>query len=52
MNKGYSLQQTVDHVKLPDSLINQPNLQEFYGSVAWGECVLYIFIMWVGLMRK
>ncbi|HKK09363.1 MAG TPA: alkyl/aryl-sulfatase, partial [Bacteroidales bacterium] len=31
MNKGYTLQQTVDSVRLPDSLKRQPNLQEFYG---------------------
>ncbi len=41
MNKGYSLQQTVDLVKLPDSLVNQPNLQEFYGSVEWGVRSIY-----------
>ncbi len=46
MNKGYTLQQTVDQVTLPDSLVNQPNLQEFYGSVAWG--VRSIFFHYVG----
>tara|TARA_R110002050_G_scaffold88375_2_gene186643 strand:+ start:27640 stop:29079 length:1440 start_codon:yes stop_codon:yes gene_type:complete len=46
MNKGYTLQQTVDSVKLADSLINQPNLQEFYGSVPWG--VRSIFLHYVG----
>lgn len=46
MNKGYSLQKTVDAVKLPETLINQPNLQEFYGSVSWG--VRSIFFHYVG----
>tara|TARA_R110002050_G_scaffold85091_1_gene181550 strand:- start:12571 stop:13917 length:1347 start_codon:yes stop_codon:yes gene_type:complete len=46
MNKGFTLQQTVDSVKLPDSLKNQPNLQEFYGSVPWG--VRSIFLHYVG----
>tara|TARA_R110002049_G_scaffold138450_6_gene298566 strand:+ start:10876 stop:12318 length:1443 start_codon:yes stop_codon:yes gene_type:complete len=46
MNKGYTLQQTVDSVKLADSLINQPNLQEFYGSVPWG--VRSVFLHYVG----
>lgn len=46
MNKGYTLQQTVDQVRLPDSLVNQPNLQEFYGSVPWG--VRSIFLHYVG----
>lgn len=46
MNKGYTLQQTVDRVKLPDSLIDQPNLKEFYGSVPWG--VRSIFLHYVG----
>lgn len=46
MNKGYTLQQTVDSVKLSDSLLNEPNLQEFYGSVPWG--VRSIFLHYVG----
>lgn len=46
MNKGYTLQQTVDSVRLPDSLQNKPNLQEFYGSVPWG--VRSIFSHYVG----
>ncbi|PXX30673.1 alkyl/aryl-sulfatase [Arenibacter sp. ARW7G5Y1] len=46
MNKGYTLQQTVDSVRLADSLIDQPNLQEFYGSVPWG--VRSIFLHYVG----
>ena len=46
MNKGYTLQQTVDSVRLPDSLKRQPNLQEFYGSVPWG--VRSIFLHYVG----
>lgn len=46
MNKGYTLQQTVDSVRLPDSLKNQSNLQEFYGSVSWG--VRSIFLHYVG----
>lgn len=46
MNKGYTIQQTVDAVHLPESLINQPNLQEFYGSVEWG--VRSIFFHYVG----
>lgn len=46
MNKGYTLQQTVDKVKLADSLINKANLQEFYGSVPWG--VRSIFLHYVG----
>ncbi|WP_235958347.1 alkyl/aryl-sulfatase [Flammeovirga agarivorans] len=46
MNKGYSLEQTVEHVQLPDSLKNSPNLQEFYGSVPWG--VRSIFTHYVG----
>ncbi|MBP0903184.1 alkyl sulfatase dimerization domain-containing protein [Mariniflexile gromovii] len=46
MNMGYTLQQTVDSVKLPDSLIDQPNLQEFYGSVPWG--VRSVFLHYVG----
>jgi uncharacterized sulfatase len=46
MNKGYTLQQTVDSVRLADSLIIQPNLQEFYGSVPWG--VRSIFLHYVG----
>jgi len=46
MNQGYSLEQTVARVKLPESLINEPDLQEFYGSVAWG--VRSIFMHYVG----
>ena len=46
MNKGYTLQETVDVVTLPDSLVNKDNLQEFYGSVAWG--VRSIFSYYVG----
>lgn len=46
MNNGYTLQQTVDRVKLPDSLVDQPNLQEFYGSVPWG--VRSVFLHYVG----
>ena len=46
MNKGYTLQQTVDSVKLADSLSKQSNLQEFYGSVPWG--VRSIFLHYVG----
>ena len=46
MNKGNTLQQTVDSVRLADSLLNQPNLQEFYGSVPWG--VRSIFLHYVG----
>lgn len=46
MNKGYTLQQTVDRVKLPEALVNQPNLQEFYGSVEWG--VRSIFFHYLG----
>ncbi len=47
MNKGYTLQQTVDHVKLPHSLVNQPNLQEFYGSVEWGVRSIYFhYVGW------
>ncbi|UMB53051.1 alkyl/aryl-sulfatase [Lutibacter sp. A64] len=46
LNKGYTLQQTVESVKLADSLRNQPNLQEFYGSVSWG--VRSIFLHYVG----
>ena len=46
MNNGYTLQQTVDRVRLPDSLKNQSNLQEFYGSVSWG--VRSIFLHYVG----
>ena len=46
MNEGYTLQQTVDKVRLSDSLLSQPNLQEFYGSVPWG--VRSIFLHYVG----
>lgn len=46
MNKGYTLQQTVDSVRLADSLQGQSNLQEFYGSVPWG--VRSIFLHYVG----
>jgi len=46
MNKGYTLQHTVDKVRLADSLSTQPNLQEFYGSVPWG--VRSIFLHYVG----
>tara|TARA_R110001599_G_scaffold353796_1_gene597974 strand:+ start:320 stop:1744 length:1425 start_codon:yes stop_codon:yes gene_type:complete len=46
MNKGYTLQQTVDSVILADSLRNKANLQEFYGSVPWG--VRSIFLHYVG----
>ena len=46
MNKGYTIQQTADSVRLPDSLKSQPNLQEFYGSVPWG--VRSIFLHYVG----
>lgn len=46
MNKGYTLQQTVDSVRLADSLIDQPNLQEFYGSVPWGA--RSVFLHYVG----
>ena len=43
MNKGYTLQQTADSVKLSESLANQPNLQEFYGSVPWGVRSIYLY---------
>lgn len=47
MNKGYSLQQTVDSVRLSDDLINQANLQEFYGSVPWGVRSIYLhYVGW------
>ncbi|GLR17236.1 alkyl/aryl-sulfatase [Portibacter lacus] len=47
MNKGYSLQQTVDSVRLSDDLIHQPNLQEFYGSVPWGVRSIYLhYVGW------
>ena len=46
LNKGYTLQQTVESVKLADSLKKKPNLQEFYGSVSWG--VRSIFLHYVG----
>lgn len=47
INTGYTIQQTVDHVKLPDSLVNQPNLQEFYGSVSWGVRSIYFhYVGW------
>ena len=46
MNQGYTLQETVDRVRLADSLLNQPHLQEFYGSVPWG--VRSIFLHYVG----
>jgi uncharacterized sulfatase len=46
MNQGFTIQQTVESVILPDSLRNQPNLQEFYGSVPWG--VRSIFSHYVG----
>ena len=46
MNKGYTLQQTVDSVRLADTLLSQPHLQEFYGSVPWG--VRSIFLHYVG----
>jgi uncharacterized sulfatase len=41
MNKGYTLQETVESVRLPDSLQNEPNLQAFYGSVSWGVRSIY-----------
>lgn len=41
MNKGYTIQQTVESVKLPQKLSRQPNLQEFYGSVEWGVRSIY-----------
>ncbi|QZE14800.1 alkyl/aryl-sulfatase [Halosquirtibacter laminarini] len=41
MNEGYTLQETVDRVQLADSLKEQSNLQEFYGSVAWGVRSIY-----------
>lgn len=47
MNKGYTLQQTVDSVKLSESLSKQPNLQEFYGSVPWGVRSIYLhYVGW------
>ncbi|AZQ64605.1 alkyl/aryl-sulfatase [Flammeovirga pectinis] len=46
MNKGYTLEQTVEAVQLPNTLKNRPNLQEFYGSVPWG--VRSIFTHYVG----
>ncbi|MBC8769864.1 alkyl/aryl-sulfatase [Arenibacter sp. BSSL-BM3] len=47
MNKGYTLQQTVDSVSLSDSLAEQPNLQEFYGSVPWGIRSIYLhYVGW------
>jgi uncharacterized sulfatase len=60
MNKGYTLQQTVDSVKLADSLATRPNLQEFYGSVPWGFCTMSvgsmeiqrIFIPYPGRRRR
>ncbi|QZT37080.1 alkyl/aryl-sulfatase [Halosquirtibacter xylanolyticus] len=47
MNDGYSLQQTVDHVKLPKTLAEQPNLQEFYGMIPWGVRSIYLhYVGW------
>lgn len=46
MNAGLTMQQTVESVKLSEDLRNQENLQEFYGSVAWG--VRSIFSHYVG----
>lgn len=46
MNKGLTMQQTVESVKLPEDLRHQENLQEFYGSVSWG--VRSIFSYYVG----
>ncbi|WP_111709620.1 alkyl/aryl-sulfatase [Lutibacter citreus] len=47
MNKGYSLQQTVDNVKLSKELASQSNLQEFYGSVQWGVRSIYLhYVGW------
>lgn len=46
MNKGYTVQKAVESVKLPADLREQDNLQEFYGSVAWG--VRSIFAFYVG----
>lgn len=43
MNQGLTLQQTVDRVQLPDSLKNEDNLQEFYGTVAWGVRSIYLY---------
>ncbi len=41
MNQGLTLQETVERVRLPESLQNEPNLQEFYGSVSWGVRSIY-----------
>ncbi|MDC1107096.1 alkyl/aryl-sulfatase [Prolixibacteraceae bacterium] len=42
MNRGFTLQQTVDHVRLPKRLAEKPNLQEFYGMVPWGVRSIYL----------
>ena len=35
MNKGFTPMEIVEKVQLPQSLINEPYLQEFYGKVSW-----------------
>lgn len=35
MNKGFTSSEIVEKVHLPESLINEPFLQEFYGKVSW-----------------
>jgi uncharacterized sulfatase len=47
MNKGFTVQQTVESVKLSESLRKQSNLQEFYGSVSWGVRSIYFhYVGW------
>lgn len=46
MNKGMTLDETVEHVKLPENLAHLSYLQEYYGTVEWA--VKSVFNGYVG----
>ena len=41
MNKGLTMDELVETVKLPDHLANSPYLQEFYGCIAWSVRAIF-----------
>ncbi|MHB1132171.1 MAG: alkyl sulfatase dimerization domain-containing protein [Chloroflexota bacterium] len=41
MNRGLTPDQLVEQVQLPERLRNLPQLQDFYGKVAWTVCGIY-----------
>ena len=47
MNLGFSTEEIIDKVHLPEYLAGHPYLQEFYGTVPWGvQAVVDYYIGW------